>query len=277
MKASPRRFKFTIGRFFVVLFFLFVLASRWISPLNHLQQGVAQRVFRPILVFSHAVWSPLEGFWSRYVFLLGLRSENEGLRRQNAELTQKYLEAQSRAESLAEFQKIQAAWQKTSFHWKGAEVLAYDPLSPSQGIWINRGAEDGIAPGQSVVTGDGLVGIISKALPRSAKILPIISPDSAVDVELSASGARGILKGKHKSLELDRRYWITRMEYLGTAEKIEEGELVSTSGLDKAYPKGLVVGRLKSVEKDDKGLFVSAEVLPEVDFSKLREVAVFIP
>ncbi len=277
MKSSPsRRSKFTFGKLFALLFFLLVLTSRWLSPLHQLQEGIVYNLFRPFLYISNTVWNPLEKIWERYIYLVGARFENENLKKENSILQQSLLESQAQLSALDHYQKIQSFWQKSTAHLEFAEIVAYDPIDPSQGIWLNRGSENGIMAGQAVVADEGLVGIISKVFPKSAKVMPLISPNSAVDVELNGSGARGILKGKQDQLYLHRSHWVTRIEYLGNAEKVELGDLVSSSGLDKAYPRGLVIGKIQNIQKDEKGLFVSADVLPEVDFAKLREVAVII-
>lgn len=276
MKSSPRRSKFTLGKFLILLFFLFVLLGRWLSPVANLQEGVIHNVMRPFLSLSRTLWSPLENIWGRYVFLLHLRDKSETLENENAELKQSLLEARAQLEANNNYQKIESFWQKSNAHLQKAEVIAYDPVSPSKGVWLNKGSDDGIIAGQAVVAGEGLVGIVTKVFPKTAKVMPLISPDSAVDVELSSSGARGILKGKQSQLYMNRSHWVTRMEYLGNAEKVDAGDIVSSSGLDKAYPRGLIVGKVQNIQKDEKGLFVSAEVLPEVDFAKLREVAIII-
>lgn len=277
MKNSPKRFKFSLGKLFVLLLFFFVLLSRWISPLHQNTDGFVHWIFRPFLSVSNILWRPLENTVGHYFFLLGLQDENRILKAENADLKQKWLESQNQVQAYNHFQNTLSVWQKTAYHPKLAQVLSYDPLDPSAGIWINQGHEDSIAPGQVVVAGEGVVGVVSKVLSHTSKVIPLISSQSAVDVELIPSGPRGILKGVQKNLELDRRYWLTKMEYMGSAEKIEVGDVVSTSGLDKIFPRALLIGKVSSVKKDERGLFSSAEVLPEVDFSTLREVAILIP
>lgn len=276
MKSSPKRSKFTFGKFFALLFFLLVITSRWVTPLHQLQEGIVYNLFRPFLYISKTAWAPIENIWERYIYLVNTRAHNEVLIKENSSLKHILLESQAQLSALDHYQKIQSFWQKSFARLEFAEVVAYDPIDPSQGIWLNRGADNGIMTGQSVVADEGLVGIVSKVFPHSAKVMPLISPHSAVDVELSGSGARGILKGQQEKLYLHRSHWVTRIEYLGNAEKVEVGDTVSSSGLDKAYPRGLVIGKVQNIQKDEKGLFVSADVLPEVDFAKLREVAVII-
>jgi rod shape-determining protein MreC len=45
-----------------------------------------------------------------------------------------------------------------------------------------------------------------------------------------------------------------------------------TSGLGGVFPKGLEIGTLLDVRRDEKGLAREGEVLPSVDFSMLEDV-----
>ena len=51
------------------------------------------------------------------------------------------------------------------------------------------------------------------------------------------------------------------------------GDLVVTSGLDRIYPKGLVVGRVRSVSRGT-GLFKDILVEPSARFDQAEEVLV---
>jgi len=53
-----------------------------------------------------------------------------------------------------------------------------------------------------------------------------------------------------------------------------EEETVISSGLGELYPKGLMIGTVSKVKKDDYGLFQEIEITPSVDFSKLEEVLI---
>ncbi len=54
----------------------------------------------------------------------------------------------------------------------------------------------------------------------------------------------------------------------------QEEETVISSGLGGIFPKGLRIGTVSKVMKQDYGLFQDIEVTPSVDFSKLEEVLI---
>ena len=53
---------------------------------------------------------------------------------------------------------------------------------------------------------------------------------------------------------------------------IQIEEVVLTSGIGGLFPKGLRIGFVESVSRDDDGLHLVAKIKPYVHFSKLEEV-----
>jgi rod shape-determining protein MreC len=64
------------------------------------------------------------------------------------------------------------------------------------------------------------------------------------------------------------------VKYVTRTADVQEGDRVITSGLGGIYPKGLLVGRVVSLEREGYGLFQKIEVTPQVDFDRLEEVMV---
>ena len=60
------------------------------------------------------------------------------------------------------------------------------------------------------------------------------------------------------------------------ALKQKVGDGVVTSGLGGIFPKGLVVGYVRSVRREQFGLFQTIEVESAVDFAHLEEVLVLL-
>jgi rod shape-determining protein MreC len=55
---------------------------------------------------------------------------------------------------------------------------------------------------------------------------------------------------------------------------VQEEETIVSSGLGGIFPKGLLIGTVSKIIKQDYGLFQNIEVTPSVDFSKLEEVLI---
>ena len=64
------------------------------------------------------------------------------------------------------------------------------------------------------------------------------------------------------------------MKYIPLLSTVQVGDAVVTSGLTGGFPKGIRIGTIASIQKEEGDLFQSAELIPEVDFSQLEEVLV---
>jgi rod shape-determining protein MreC len=63
------------------------------------------------------------------------------------------------------------------------------------------------------------------------------------------------------------------MKYVSSLSDVAVGDRVLSSGLDRIYPKGLVIGRVRSVGAG-AGLFREVVVTPSAGFDRLEEVLV---
>lgn len=210
----------------------------------------------------------------RYFFLVGVEKENEILRRDNERLKARDavlsgLEAENRQLLATLNLKAQLSGQRVV-----ARVTGYAPLAPYRVVTIDKGSDDGVRRRAPVVSAEGLVGQVSRVFPGTSQVLLITDPTSAVDGRLEPSGARGLVVGKVLKLGLKRDLYISAFEYLSQSTEIEEGVRVVTSGMDGVYPSGIPIGTVHARKKKKYDIFQQAEVIPTVDFYKLKEVLV---
>jgi len=66
------------------------------------------------------------------------------------------------------------------------------------------------------------------------------------------------------------------LKYAVRDADIAAGDLLVTSGMGGVFPKGLSLGKIEIVERDELALFQGVQVVPEVDFSHLEEVMVLM-
>ncbi len=133
---------------------------------------------------------------------------------------------------------------------------------------LNIGAKDNVKKGSAVVVKDNLIGTIVQVSVNLSKVSLINS--SLSFTAKTQNGAVGIVKGGG-SLTL---------ENVLLSENIIIGELVLTKGDVNqdgiGIPADLIVGKIKSVEKNPSDLFQKAEVESFVNFVNLSTVFVYI-
>ncbi|HTO71551.1 MAG TPA: rod shape-determining protein MreC [Myxococcota bacterium] len=212
--------------------------------------------------------SELRGVWDDYVALVGVRVENERLRGRLARAEEENHQYREAILSSERFQRLSGFRAQREVPMVPANVIHQD-LSPwFQSLIIDQGAAAGVRPGMPVITDSGVVGVIAGTTPGASKVLLVVDPQSRVDAYVERTRARGTVRGT-SGHECD-------FDYVLRQENLEEGDLLLTSGLGTAYPKGLVVGRIASVDRKTSGLFLGAKVVPAVDFSRLEEVFVIL-
>ncbi|OGP66144.1 MAG: rod shape-determining protein MreC, partial [Deltaproteobacteria bacterium RBG_13_47_9] len=150
----------------------------------------------------------------------------------------------------------------------GAEVIGQDPSSWFKSVTIDKGERDGVKQGMAVVSPIGIIGRILKTAPHYATVLLITDYNSAVDSIVQRTRAKAIVEGKGENR--------CQLKYLLRTEEVAIGDAVVTSGLGGNFPKGLMVGEVKKVDKKGHGVFQYAELVPSVDFAQLEEVFVIM-
>jgi rod shape-determining protein MreC len=206
--------------------------------------------------------------WTRYVAVLDAARENLRLREQLARLEEENLQYREEIVASERFQRLAGFRARRDVPMVPANVVAHD-LSPwFRSVIIDQGAAAGIEAGMPVITDLGLVGVVAGTTPREAKVLLMIDLQSRVDAFVQRTRARGTVRGRSRE-ECD-------LEYLPRDADVREGDVLLTSGVGELYPKGLVVGRVVSLERKPWGLFQRAEVKPAVDFQRLEEVFVLL-
>jgi len=147
-----------------------------------------------------------------------------------------------------------------------ASIIGNSASSWFQSCLLDKGSIEGIQKGMAVVTPLGIVGQVVSVTGHSAKVLLITDANSGVDVLVQRTRARGIVSG---SLEN-----VTIMKYVKRSEDIQEGDRLITSGLDGVFPKGLMVGTVVKVRKQNLGLFQHIELSPAVSSGQIEDVLV---
>jgi len=152
-----------------------------------------------------------------------------------------------------------------------ADVVARDGLPWYRTILINKGGEDGLALEDPVISPTGVVGRIIAIGPHAAKVQLLQDRDSGAGVLIERSRVTGVVSGQVGFSDTGSSDLV--MKYVPEMADVAVGDVVVTSGQDRVYPKGLVVGRVRVVGKGS-GLSKDILVEPSARFSQVEEVLV---
>ena len=205
--------------------------------------------------------------WGSYVGLRHVKAENEELKRQLAAAEIALQEQRALADRARGLQKLLELRDHLELGTTGAEIIGSSASPDFRTLTIDKGTRDGVRPDMAVIAPAGIVGRVVVPSARSAKVQLLIDRNAAAAVIVERSRAQGVVVGGDN----DR----LQMQYVSEASDVAVGDLVVTSGIDTIYPKGLVVGKVETVEKNGPA-FKRIVVKPAVDFSQIEEVLIVL-
>ncbi len=156
--------------------------------------------------------------------------------------------------------------------WKldPASIIARNPDSWFDTVVIDQGTNEGVTDGMAVIVPQGVVGRTVAVSANTATVMLIMDPKSGVGADDVRSQAAGVVLGQ------DPVTGLVQFQLFSHKPDVLPGDVVATSGLSQYYPKGLLIGQVVSVNKNQYGLTETAVVEPAVDFNKLDTVMVVL-
>lgn len=152
-----------------------------------------------------------------------------------------------------------------------AEVL-YDAADPfARKVIIGKGMSQGIVLGSPVIDEFGVLGQVTLVHPLVSEVTLIIDRDLAIPVLNVRTGVRSLAfgdAGGSGGLEL---------RFMGSNTDVQQGDLLTTSGVDGVYPPGLPVARIDNIERRAESAFARIHCTPLALVSGARHVMVLQP
>jgi|KBSSwiStaDraftv2_1062776.scaffolds.fasta_scaffold07930_5 rod shape-determining protein MreC len=238
-----------------------------------------------VSLMQRAIWSVLlppqrvvastihgvKGVWQGYVGLRGTRDENRRLQEQVRSLESRLEASQEQIGEAARLREILELRPILPFPTLTAQVIAREGVPWFRNITIDKGLSDGVTLNAPVLGVGGVMGRVVEVGPRAAKVQLLLDRDSGMGVRIERTRTTGVVAGQVAFSDSGTSELL--MKYVPVLADVAVGDVVVTSGLDQMYPKGLVVGRVRSVGKGS-GLFKEVAVQPSANFEKIEEVMV---
>jgi len=152
-----------------------------------------------------------------------------------------------------------------------AQVVGRDGVPWFRTLTLDRGEADGITLNAPVMSPTGVVGRVFAVGAHAARVQVLLDRDGAAGVLVERSRVPGVVSGQVSSQAAGAEDLV--LKYVPERSDVVVGDVVVTSGIDRIYPKGLVVGRVRFVGKGS-GLFRDIRVEPSARFDRLEEVLV---
>lgn len=133
---------------------------------------------------------------------------------------------------------------------------------------INVGSNDGVEPEMGVVSGTGVVGIVSQVTPHYALVMSVLNSHSSISCRLRGTEYFGYMKWK------GGRTLRASMDEVPRHARIKKGDIVETSGFSAVFPPGIFLGKVAEIRNSSDGMAYELEILLSTDIANIRHVNV---
>lgn len=217
--------------------------------------------------------------------------ENQVLKREIKKIYEKDAEIANLREENKQLQaELGVSDTLSEYQTVAANVISRNPDQWIENLIIDVGSDDGVNETMPVMNQNGLIGIISEANASSSKVTLITNVDESSnrvsaqinikdrpasseendndDANKNSNAVYGIIS------EYREETGDLVMTQVTSDLDIQEGNIVTTSGLGGLFPSGLVIGEVREVTLDNQGLGRVIFVKPATDFNNTKTVTV---
>ena len=254
----------------VTSLFLITLDLRGVKILDGVRSGT-QNVLAPFQKAGTTVVSPFRNFFGDVTHLERTRNQIEKLKAENAKLRSKLLQRKNADGELLQLKSVLDLSGRANYKVIAARVISQgSSTSFSQTVTIDIGTSSGVRPNMTVLSGEGLVGVVKESYAHSALIMLATDPDFKVGVRIAGSQQIGILSGggsKRASLQL-----------LDNQSIVKVGDILLARGSthNRPFVPGVPVGVISAVDSSAGSIAQSATVMLYPNFSALGIVSVVL-
>jgi len=198
-----------------------------------------------------------------------LQSENGRLKQaaiSNAQLLQ---QGQQLSAENAQLRKLLGASERLPVKSLMSEIL-YDARDPfTRKIVVDRGSQQGVAPGQPVIDDVGVIGQVTRVLPFTAEVTLLTDKDQAISVQVVRNGLRSVAYGRGQSGALD-------LKFMAANADIKKDDVLVTSGIDDVFPAGLQVAKVVQVESKSSDAFAHIVCQPSAGIDRNKQLLILL-
>jgi rod shape-determining protein MreC len=131
-----------------------------------------------------------------------------------------------------------------------AEVLHQPQATDGRTLLLSAGSRQGVAPFNPVVAPEGLIGMVLSVSPRSSIAMSWAHPEFRVSAYTIGGNALGVVASSAEGRNAEGALELRGVPY---RDSIPPGTLVLSSGLGGVFPKGIPVGIVTGMLREEAG------------------------
>ena len=228
-------------------------------------------IFSPVQKLASVAAEKVDWFRDSFRGSGAYLQEIERLQQKIAEYENKMVDYNAMEQKVASYEKMLGVKEKNpDYVLQRADVIGTDSADMFSSLIIDKGSNDDIAVNDPVISGNYLVGIVSKVHPSYCVVETVLSPDLNISALESKTRETAYvtttpeLSGKGSCM----------LSGLERTTAVTPGGLIITSGIGGTYPKGIIIGTVSEVVESKYDLSNYAVIEPGVDVREIEDLFV---
>lgn len=228
-------------------------------------------VFSPLSDAAAYISEKFDNFKGGFISSRSYMERVEELEEQVADYQSKLVDYEKLQKQVEAYEKFLGVKEKNpDFQFVAGTVIGRDAADVFGSFVLNCGSSDGVAVGDPVISGEYLIGIVSETGPTSCTVLSVCDPKFSAAAYEIRTGEAGYTQTTTK-LGVQG---VLKLSGLERDTAVAEGGIVCTSGVGGVFPRGLIIGTVTTVQKEEGDISYYAEVKPEIEISEVQDAFV---
>lgn len=241
----------------LIIFLILEIISFYFLATRNTYQNT--RVMFAVRGMTHGIEAKMNNTRS----FLHLRETNRSLADENTALKNRIQKLIR--EDTASFISVYDTLYNQNYQNISAEVIDNSINRQKNFFTINKGKKNGLSPDMSVVSSDGVAGVIVGCSENYSIAMSVLNLDFKLSARLKSSGYFGSLNWDGKN------YRHAVLNEIPQHVPISIGDTVETTGYSAIFPEGLMIGTVSDMERPG-GDFYKITVQLSTDFKRLHYV-----
>ncbi|MET3850662.1 MULTISPECIES: rod shape-determining protein MreC [unclassified Paenibacillus] len=157
--------------------------------------------------------------------------------------------------------------EQNNYTYHITQVVSVNSDTVNRSLVIDLGERDGIKVGQSVISSEGLVGVISHVSNFTSTVKLITTMDAK---DPNSNGISATALNNHKVFGIIESYdevsKTLQMTQIKEDDPIKKGDTIVSAGDPSKYPQGLIIGEVTKVQVSPFGKTKTATIKPAAEF-----------
>lgn len=211
---------------------------------------------------------PVYKLWGNITKHFKLETENSNLIQQNKTLLETFKSSY--------IEKNDTSYLKVSPHntsikmysYTDAHVISSSNNRKNNYLILDKGYQDGIRNDMAVIAPNGIVGVVNHTSQHFSSVISLLHTESRISSRIIPSNYIGTI------VWMGNNATEANLIDIPFHLKVNIGDTIVTSGYSLVFPKDLIIGTVKSIQRSENSSFYSIIVKLAVNFNYLNSVYV---